>query len=171
MARNPLVFAALSLVSIVACSDAARPVADGGGAGLVCPMTVQAASSTKCGEEGSSCAVGYSCPSGIWQQAHCACKSGVFACIDATGSEVVGGAPPVCAPVPGPSDTCGVSVVAMNAKVCSSAGYSCTFAGAACPNGKAAQDVCVCFPSEQAPDGGGGVLAWRCEPGPCPKPQ
>jgi hypothetical protein len=58
----------------------------------------------------------------------------------------------------------------MDAKVCNSAGYSCTFAGAACANGKAAQDVCVCFPSEQSKDGGGGVLAWRCEPGPCPKP-
>ena len=171
MLRNTLVLGTLAaLTLVVACSDSTRPAGNQPEAGLVCPSTVQSAGDTKCTVEGFSCAVGYLCPSAVWQQAHCSCKGGSFACVDATGQDLAKGAPPACAPVPAPSEKCGTSVADMDAKVCKTAGLSCTFAGAACPNGKAAQDVCVCFPSEQAQDGGGGVLTWRCEPGPCPQP-
>jgi len=172
MLRNTFVLLSVGLVAtLVACSDATHPAANTPEAGLVCPTTVSSAASTKCTKDGYSCAVGYLCPGAVWQQAQCTCKGGVFSCVDATGADVAGNAAPNCAPVPKPTESCGASVDAMNAKVCKTAGLSCTFAGATCPNGKAAQDVCVCFPSEDETDAGAGVLTWRCEPGPCPKPQ
>jgi hypothetical protein len=169
MLRNSI-FATCTLVMlVVACSDNNHPAAQVPEAGPICPASAKTAEGSACSREGYSCAVGYECTGGVWQQAACTCTAGKYTCKDATGNDVDPMNGPQCAPTPPPSETCS-SVMAMDGKDCMTAGFACYFMGVTCQNengGKPYTDVCLCAPRQNGPlpDGSSPKrgLAWNCE--------
>jgi hypothetical protein len=159
-------FASFGAVALfIACSDNNNQKAPLAEAGPVCPQSPKDAVGKACSQEGYSCAVGYLCPAAVWQQAHCTCTMGKYACVDATNQDIAAGTDPVCAPVPPPSEKCGGTPADITKKMCSTAGYACYYPGVTCPNennGKQYTDDCVCAPYGKMTDGGPNVLAWNC---------
>lgn len=153
---------------IVACSDSNHPAATVPEGGPLCPSNAKSAQGSACNRDGFSCAVGYQCAGGVWQQAACTCTNGKYACKDATGNDIMGD--PQCTTVPPPADKCGASVTDMQGKSCASAGFACFFQGKTCPgenNDKPYTDACLCAPpgAGMLADGGPGPkgLYWNCE--------
>jgi len=162
--------AAATIAAIVACSDNNNQKPAPVEAGAVCPSFPKDAVGKPCAPEGYSCAVGYLCPGEVWQQAHCSCTKGVYACTDSTGNDIAAGTDPMCSTVNPPSENCGGNPADISGKTCNTASYTCYYTGVTCPNqnnGKPYVDDCVCSPRPSGPDAGAG-LVWRCEVHTCP---
>jgi hypothetical protein len=164
MLRRFLLALVGSIAAFIACSDSNNQKPTPPEAGAVCPQSPKDAVGKPCAPEGYACAVGYLCPAEVWQQAHCTCTKGVYACVDATGTDVAAGMDPTCSPTPPPTETCGQSPMDISGKSCNTASYTCYFTGATCPEngGKPYTDDCVCSPKPSGPDASAG-LVWRCE--------
>lgn len=168
--RSIFVSAVTIALGLYACSESNNMKPLPAEAGAVCPTSPKDAVGKACGPEGYSCAVGYLCPIEVWQQAHCTCTAGKYACVDSTGTDMVAGSDPECTPIPAPVETCGNAPADITGKVCNTAGYGCYYLGVTCPNqngGKPYVDDCVCAPHGPLTDGGPSVLTWRCKVANC----
>jgi len=174
---------AIALISAAACSDN-NPKGDAGLGTQVCPTTIQQASKTGEGSEGSNdkchvdgyiCVVGFQCTN-FTQQATCTCNGNTskFECVVAANNNPVPDdttdVTPLCSSIANPvqPDTCPTSVATAhdaqgNPIACKNAGQVCTYA-TTCTTQPPPQDVCQCKGNTNGNPG----LSWACDVHQCP---
>ncbi len=171
------------IATAVACSDNTTP-GDAGPGAQVCPTTIEAATKTASGSEGSNdschvdryiCVVGFQCGN-FTQQATCTCDitTSKFACVLHDGTSVpddTTDSSGLCDALKpdSSSDTCPTSVATAvdaqgNGLPCHTSGEICTYA-TTCTSQPPPQDTCQCK-GNQSGDAGG--LSWSCDVTPCP---
>jgi len=170
------------IAAAVACSDN-NPKGDAGPGQQVCPSTIQAATSTAAGSEGTNnschvdlyiCVVGFQC-NNFTQQATCTCDgtTGKFTCLLSNGDTVpddTTDSSTVCTALAdaGKPDTCPTTVkdakdAQGNPVACTNAGQICPYA-TTCTTQPPPQDTCQCKGNISGSPG----LVWECDVHQCP---
>ena len=165
------------IAAIAACSDNTNK-GDAGPGGQVCPTTIQEATKTSGGAEGTSdvchvdqyiCVVGFQCGN-FTQQATCTCDitTKKFACKLSNGTDVpddttdsttlCNSLKDAAAPDPCPTDK-----TKATGTPCTNAGQVCTYS-TTCTTSPPPQDICQCKGNTSGNPG----LSWSCELNQCP---
>jgi hypothetical protein len=169
------------IAAIAACSDNTDK-GDAGPGGQICPTTIQQATKTGGGAEGTSnmchvdqyiCVVGFQCGN-FTQQATCTCTIPAgetalrFQCLLSNGQEVdpdTTDSTGLCKSInpDASADPCPTDKTKAEQTPCSTAGEVCTYT-TTCTSSPPPQDVCQCKGLTSGDPG----LAWHCELNQCP---
>jgi len=177
----PTIFYATTVTALIAAIAACSDTTDNGDAGpgqQICPTTIQEATKTSGGAEGTSnvchvdnyiCVVGFQCGN-FTQQATCTCDitTKKFSCKLSNGTDVpddTTDSNTLCSSIQpdASADPCPTDKKTAEQTPCKTAGEVCTYS-TTCTSQPPPQDVCQC----KGVIAGDAGLAWHCELNQCP---